>query len=489
VQIVVARFVILVLLEGGTKMSHKSAKLITFSIFVALLLLATSVHAVENFKISNYRGGHQIWFEAEEFDERNPDTDQYYLVVDQADAFGQVVTRAGGAGGMIRWTFDISEAGGTGGTWYFWGRVINPSNNSDFMLVEGHPGDDIPNGPPFPGTTSATEFDNSQRVFEENMGPPWVWGSTTHEEAHTKELKNGENSMYIYHRQGNNSVFWDVFMWTDDEDYVPTDDDYRNAQVVLPATASAPIPPDEAPDVTRDAVLNWTAGGSTSPNNGHKLYFSENIEDVTNGLGAITLTPNSYTMPQRLKFATTYYWRVDEITPSGTVIEGDIWSFTTELFAYPVLNVTATASSSAPDKGPENTVNGSGLDSTGLLHGNQGEGTMWLSDTDAPQPAWIIFEFDNVYKLHELWVWNSNESLELAVGLGFKDVLIEYSDNGVDFVTLGTTHQFAQGGSKVRSAHRQQQLQRYTPSVWPQRGSFSLDSCPGRRTRSGFRHF
>jgi hypothetical protein len=158
-------------------------------------------------------------------------------------------------------------------------------------------------------------------------------------------------------------------------------------------------------------------------------------------------------VPQRLKFATTYYWRVDEIMPSGTIFDGDIWSFTTELFAYPVLNVTATASSSAPDKGPENAVNGSGLDSTGLLHGNQGAGTMWLSDMAAPQPAWILFEFDNVYKLHEMWVWNSNESLEMAVGLGFKDVLIEYSDNGVDFVTLGTTQQFERGTGLDGYAH------------------------------------
>jgi len=434
-------------------MSHKSAKHITLGVLFASLMLASPVHAVENFKISSYGGGHQIWFEAEEFDERNPQGDQYYLVVDQADAFGQTVTRAGGAGGMIRWTFDISEAGGTGGTWYFWGRVINPSNNSDFMLVEGHPGDDIPNGPPFPGTTSATEFDNSQRVFEENMGPPWVWGSTIHEDGHIKELQDGENSMYIYHRQGNNSVFWDVFVWTDDADYVPTDDDYRNAQVVLPGNASAPIPANGAPDVTRDAVLSWTAGGSTSPANGHKLYFSENIEDVSNGVGAITLTPNSYTIPQRLKFATTYYWRVDEITPNGTVLDGDIWSFTTELFAYPVRNVIASASSSAPDKGPENAVNGSGLDSTGLLHGNEGAGTMWLSDMAGPQPVWILFELDNIYKLHEMWVWNSNESLEPAVGMGFKDVVIEYSGDGVDFVTLGTTHLFARADGSTGYAH------------------------------------
>jgi len=321
------------------------------------------------------------------------------------------------------------------------------------MLVEGHPGDDIPNGPPFPGTTSATEFDNSQRVFEENMGPPWVWGSTIHEDGHIKELQDGENSMYIYHRQGNNSVFWDVFVWTDDADYVPTDDDYRNAQVVLPGNASAPIPANGAPDVTRDAVLSWTAGGSTSPANGHKLYFSENIEDVSNGVGAITLTPNSYTIPQRLKFATTYYWRVDEITPNGTVLDGDIWSFTTELFAYPVRNVIASASSSAPDKGPENAVNGSGLDSTGLLHGNEGAGTMWLSDMAGPQPVWILFELDNIYKLHEMWVWNSNESLEPAVGMGFKDVVIEYSGDGVDFVTLGTTHLFARADGSTGYAH------------------------------------
>jgi hypothetical protein len=434
-------------------MLQKSAKLITLTVLVALLLPATQAHAMENFKISSYGGGHQIWFEAEEFDERNPQGDQYYLVVDQADAFDQVVTRAGGAGGMIRWTFDISEAGGTGGTWYFWGRVINPSNNSDFMLVEGHPGDDIPNGPPFPGTMSATEFDNSQRVFEENMGPPWVWGRAGHEDGHTKELQDGENSMYIYHRQGNNSVFWDVFVWTDDADYVPTDDDYRNAQVVLPDNASAPIPENGATDVTRDAVLTWTAGGSISPTNSHKLYFSDNVEDVNNGLGAITLTPSSYTVPQRLKLATTYYWRVDEITPNGTVLDGDLWSFTTELFAYPVLDVTATSSSSEVDKGPENVVNGSGLDSTGLLHGNQGTGTMWLSDMAGPQPAWILFELDNIYKLHEMWVWNSNESLEPSVGMGFKDVVIEYSSDGVDFVTLGTTHQFARADGSTDYAH------------------------------------
>ncbi|MHC4226619.1 MAG: discoidin domain-containing protein, partial [Planctomycetota bacterium] len=436
-------------------MFHKSSKQVLLVVIVALLSITTPVYSVENFKVSSYGGGHQIWFEAEEFDERNPDSDQYYPVVDAADAFGQAVTRSGGAGGMIRWTFDISTAGGAGGTWYFWARQINSNNQSDYMLVEGDPDDaQIPTGPPFPGSNGTAPFVNGDdRIFEENVGPPWAWGRSGHEEGHTKELQDGENTMYIFHRQGNDTVLWDVFMWTDDASYVPTDDDYQNAMIVFPGTASNPSPNNGATDVPRDLVLSWLAGELTSPINGHKLYFSENIDDVSNGIGAITMTPSSYAVPQRLEFATTYYWRVDQITPDGTVFDGTVWNFTTELFAYPIQNVAATASSSAADKGPENTINGSGLDGSGLLHGNQGAGTMWLSDVAGPQPAWILFEFDNVYKLHEMWVWNSNESLEPVIGLGFKDVVVEYSTDGVDFVTLGATHEFARGDGSSGYAH------------------------------------
>jgi hypothetical protein len=46
--------------------------------------------------------------------------------------------------------------------------------------------------------------------------------------------------MYIFHRQGDESAFWDVFVWTDSADYVPTDDDYNNAEV-LGAAAVRPL--------------------------------------------------------------------------------------------------------------------------------------------------------------------------------------------------------------------------------------------------------
>jgi hypothetical protein len=104
-------------------------------------------------------------------------------------------------------------------------------------------------------------------------------------------------------------------------------------------------------------------------------------------------------------------------------------------------NVTATASSSSdPNKGPENTINGSGLDANDL-HSTE-PADMWLSGAEPPG-AWIEYEFDKVYKLHQMLVWNSNQEIEPLVGYGLKDVTIEYSSNGTDYTTLGTTHEFA----------------------------------------------
>ena len=209
----------------------------------------------------------QIWFEAEDYDERNPDTEEFYPVVDAAGAFGKAITRTGEAGGMIRWTFDIGAAGGKGGTWYFWARIINPANSSDYMLVEGDPGDPtIPTGPPFPGGTGPAPFvDTDDRIFEGDYGPPWAWGQAWDPEGHVKELRDGENTMYIFHRQGNDTVFWDAFVWTDSPDYVPTDADYQNATAVLPDTVTNPSPASGATDVPREVVLSWTQGAPGRP--------------------------------------------------------------------------------------------------------------------------------------------------------------------------------------------------------------------------------
>ncbi|MHC4594500.1 MAG: discoidin domain-containing protein [Planctomycetota bacterium] len=227
-----------------------------------------------------------------------------------------------------------------------------------------------------------------------------------------------------------------------------------SAPTPVPVLASLPSPPDKATDVPRDVVLGWKPGIFAPPVNGHKVYLSENFSDVNDGIGGVVQDANSYAPTQLLDFGKTYYWRVDEVNapPDSTIFEGEVWQFTTEPFAYPIENITATASSSNANAGPENIINGSGLDDSGLLHGKQSE-SMWLSDASGPQPSWIEFQFDKVYKLHEMWVWNSNESWELALGLGFKDVTIEYSTNGTDYATLGTTHEFAQAPGTSDYAH------------------------------------
>jgi len=210
-----------------------------------------------------------------------------------------------------------------------------------------------------------------------------------------------------------------------------------------PRLAFNPSPANQATDVPRDVVLSWTPGIYAPPINGHKVYLSENFNDVNDGIAGIAQDANSYAPAQRLDFGTTYYWRVDEFNgpPDYTVYEGSVWSFTTEPVGYPIENIIATASSAQQaDMGPENTINGSGLDDNDL---HSMEATdMWLSNTE-PLGAWIEYEFDKVYKLHQMWVWNSNQMVEPLVGFGFKDVTIEYSTNGTDYTTLGTTHEFA----------------------------------------------
>jgi hypothetical protein len=40
------------------------------------------------------------------------------------------------------------------------------------------------------------------------------------------------------------------------------------------------------------------------------------------------------------------------------------------------------------------------------------------------ETVWNPFEFDRVYKLHVLWVWNYNIQFEPVLGFGFKQVLV-----------------------------------------------------------------
>jgi hypothetical protein len=227
--------------------------------------------------------------------------------------------------------------------------------------------------------------------------------------------------------------------------YALTDD--QVAQLLSfksPNLAFSPSPADKATAVLRDAELAWTAGEAAQT---HNVYLGTSLADVNNaGPGSDLLvsegqTATTYT-PAALAYGQTYYWRVDEVNapPSSGVTKGEVWSFTVEPYGFPIANVTATASSFQPGMGPENTVNGSGLDAAGE-HSTEAS-DMWLSA--GTQPNWIQYEFDRVYKVYELQVWNSNQIIEPFIGFGAKDVQVEYSVDGAEWREVPDVPVFAQ---------------------------------------------
>jgi hypothetical protein len=220
---------------------------------------------------------------------------------------------------------------------------------------------------------------------------------------------------------------------------------FRNG-MAAPEVALSPKPQNAAVDVPQDTVLGWTAGGFAAS---HDVYLGVSADDVENAtrdnpLGVLVSQGQidaTYT-PASLEFGTTYYWRIDEVNaaPDYTIFKGSVWSFTVEPYSYPVTPVAATASGSGANMGPQNTINGSGLNANDQ---HSVESTqMWLSNTD--KPAWIQYEFDRTYKLDKMWVWNSNQAIESMLGFGAKTVAIEYSADGQTWATLENVPEFAQ---------------------------------------------
>jgi len=210
--------------------------------------------------------------------------------------------------------------------------------------------------------------------------------------------------------------------------------------------AENPSPADGATDVARDTALSWKSGTLAAT---HDVYIGAAFADVntasrTDAKGVLAgrgQAETAFDPADLFAFGQTYYWRVDEVNapPDATVFQGDVWSFTVEPYAYPITQITATASGAQPNMGPEKTVDGSGLNSAGR-HSTEPK-DMWLSEGILPN--WIQFAFDKAYKLHELWVWNSNQMIEPFIGFGAQSVKIEYSLDGAAWTELSAATEFA----------------------------------------------
>jgi len=227
-------------------------------------------------------------------------------------------------------------------------------------------------------------------------------------------------------------------------DHALTDGEVLDAMsgVVGPEYARRPSPSNGATDVAPDAALSWESGKFAAS---HDVYLGTSYDDVNDagrndpmdvlvsqGQGATVYQPDTV-----LDFEQTYYWRVDEVNgaPDNTVFQGGIWSFTVEPFAYTVADVNATSNTTSVEgQGPDRLVDGSGL-----IDGQHSTvpGDMWLGTPDGTEAPYVQFEFDRVYKMHEMLVWNYNMAFELALGFGVKDATVEYSVDGADWTVLG----------------------------------------------------
>jgi len=113
--------------------------------------------------------------------------------------------------------------------------------------------------------------------------------------------------------------------------YMRNGRDYTRVVLRAPreAVTSAPGPTNGAEEIPTDVMLSWRGGTEATS---HDVYFGGSFAAVNNA----TRSSGEYKGNQQaeifdpscLERGGTYYWRVDDVTESGTV-KGPVWSFTT----------------------------------------------------------------------------------------------------------------------------------------------------------------
>ena len=200
--------------------------------------------------------------------------------------------------------------------------------------------------------------------------------------------------------------------------------------------ARDPSPANGAVDIARDVALSWTAGAYAVA---HDVYTGTSFDDVNNATTPDRAGQSETTYdPGLLDYGQTYYWRIDEVNgaPDSTVFKGDIWAFTVEPVAVAIDSITATTNAVTDSLSSlESMIDGSGLNSNDE-HSDVAT-DMWLGKTGGSDPVYLQYDFDHVYKLNEMVVWNYNVQFELMLGFGIKNVTVEYSENGADWTVLG----------------------------------------------------
>ena len=158
----------------------------------------------------------------------------------------------------------------------------------------------------------------------------WDNGATDSRQSEPIELVGGDiHSIRMEYFEGVGTAIAQLF-WessTREQQIIPS------GALQLPLKASGPGPNSGATGVEMTPILSWNPGDHAVS---HEVYFGTDKDAVRNAdtgspeyIGTRNLGSESYD-PGKLAWATTYYWRVDEVNnvnPDSPWI-GNVWNFT-----------------------------------------------------------------------------------------------------------------------------------------------------------------
>ncbi|MFI4911884.1 MAG: right-handed parallel beta-helix repeat-containing protein [Sedimentisphaeraceae bacterium JB056] len=108
--------------------------------------------------------------------------------------------------------------------------------------------------------------------------------------------------------------------------------------------SSSPLPLENAVGVDTDITLQWQNGEGLVES--QIIYFGTDYQQVLNASDPYTspsqgiYSTNEFS-PSTMNYSSDYYWRVDQLLTSGTIVQGPVWSFRTR--QEPVLPQKAIA--------------------------------------------------------------------------------------------------------------------------------------------------
>ena len=267
----------------------------------------------------------------------------YYWRVDEFDGSA---THTGGV-----WSFTTSVTGGGVRAEYFRGTDLNNhvlnriDSQINFNWPEGTAPDDALGAGAFSVrwtgeievafTESYTFYTNSADgvrlwVDGRQLVDNWTDHDTTENSGRIDLMAGNVYSLQMeYYESGNGAVA--ELLWSSPstpEQYVP------QAALSPPIRASSPSPANRATGTKMTPILAWNTGDYAAS---HELFFGTEADAVKNATktspeykGVKAIGDESYD-PGKLAWATTYYWRVDEVNSVNpdSPWAGTLWSFTT----------------------------------------------------------------------------------------------------------------------------------------------------------------